>query len=215
MDKKSIIKLFGALSLPFILILLISLNVFSENNKETQLKNNETALLSGGCFWSMEAIFQRLKGVTSVEPGYAGGFVKNPSYEQVCTGNTGHAETVRVTFDPAVISYQIILEVFWKVHNPTTLNRQGDDEGTQYRSVIFYRNKKQKEIAEKTREEISKSGFWGDSPVVTEIVPYTNFYSAEDYHKNYYNEHSSEGYCVAVIKPKLEKLKNNFRNLLK
>ena len=191
-----------------LLTFLIISNVFAETKKEK-------ATLSGGCFWSMEALFQRLNGVISVEPGYAGGHVKSPTYDEVCEGNTGHAESVQVTFDANVISYQKILEVFWKVHNPTTLSRQGADEGTQYRSVVFFHNKKQKEIAEKSKVEIYKSGFWGNLPIVTEITPFTNFYKAENYHKNYYNNHTEQGYCVAVIEPKITKLKLHFRNLLK
>lgn len=210
MNKKSLIKLIGTITFSFLFILLININVFSQNKVKS-----ETAILSGGCFWSMEAMFQKLKGVNSVEPGYAGGFVQNPTYEEVCSGNTQHAESIRINFNPDVISYEKILEVFWKVHNPTTLNRQGADEGTQYRSSIFYFNKNQRAIAEKTKNDIYKSGYWGSNKVVTEIQPYTNFYKAEGYHKDYYNKHSQEGYCVAVIEPKLHKLDINFKNLLK
>lgn len=209
MKKFFQLKRAGILIFSLLFLILNWFSVFAAPAKK------EIATLSGGCFWSMEALFQRLNGVISVEPGFSGGNVKNPSYEQVCTGTTGHAETVQVTFDPDKISYEKVLTVFWKVHNPTTLNRQGADEGTQYRSAIFYHNKTQKEIAEKTKNEIQKSGFWGNAAVVTEIVPFTNFYRAEAYHKNYYNNHSNEGYCVAVIEPKLEKLKLHFRNLLK
>jgi len=208
MNKNLAVRLASAFTFSLVFAFIVSLNVIAGSK-------TETATLSGGCFWSMEALFQRVKGVVAVTPGYAGGFAKNPSYEQVCTGKTGHAESIQITYDPQVISYPKLLEVFWKVHNPTTLNRQGADEGTQYRSVIFYRNKAQKAAAEKTKSEIAKSGFWGKAPVVTEITPFTNFYDAEDYHKNYYNTHSNEGYCVAVIDPKIGKLKENFRNLLK
>lgn len=207
MHKKTIIK---PLLFSFIFVVIIIFNVFAQ-----AAPKKEVATISGGCFWSMEAIYQRLNGVISVDPGYAGGFVKNPTYEEVCTGKTGHAESVQITFNPDKISYKKILDVLFTVLDPTTLDRQGADEGTQYRSVVFYHNKKQKEIAEKEKAEIFKSGIWGNSPIVTEVTPFTNFYKAESYHKNYYNTHSNEGYCVAVIEPKLGKLKAHFRNLLK
>ena len=174
----------------------------------------EKATFGAGCFWCVEAIFQNLKGVEKVESGYSGGNVKNPSYRQVTTGTTGHAEVVQVTYDPSVISFPELLEVFWKTHNPTTLNRQGADIGSQYRSVVFYHTDEQKEQAEKYKEELNKSGVW-DSEVVTEISPYQEFYLAEEHHQNYYNEHTAAPYCTFVIQPKIEKLKKGFANKLK
>ena len=164
----------------------------------------ERITFGGGCFWCIEAVFQRLKGVTGVASGYAGGQVENPTYKQVCTGQTGHAEVVQIEFQPAVISYEKLMDVFWAAHDPTTLNRQGADVGTQYRSVVFYETPKQKEIAEK-----SKSGAQKDfmAPIVTEISPMPKFYKAEDYHQNYYNLNGTKnGYCAVVITPKLQKL---------
>jgi len=164
----------------------------------------EKATFGAGCFWCVEAVFQRIKGVKSVISGYSGGKVENPTYEEVCSGRTGHAEVVQITFDPKVISYEEILDVFWKVHDPTSLNRQGPDEGTQYRSIILYHDEEQKRIAEKSRAEVSKSF---DKPIVTEIRPLTKFYKAEDYHQDYYNRNRNAPYCRLVIHPKLEKLK--------
>lgn len=175
------------------------------------VKPLETITLGGGCFWCIEAVYQQLEGVTSVMPGYAGGTTKNPTYEQVCTGNTGHAEVIQVKFDPSMISFEEILDVFWKVHDPTTLNRQGPDVGTQYRSIILYQNQKQKDIAEKSRQELDKSGFYPD-PVVTEIVPLTEFYKAEAYHVNYYRNNPNQPYCTYMIKPKLEKFEKIFKD---
>jgi peptide-methionine (S)-S-oxide reductase len=175
--------------------------------------NLDTAVFGAGCFWCVEAIFQNLKGVQSVESGYSGGTVENPSYKEVCTGTTGHAEVAKIIFDPSVISYDELLEVFWTTHDPTTLNRQGADVGTQYRSVIFYLNDKQKESAEKSKKEIAPQ-IW-DDPVVTEINPLTNFYKAEDYHQNYYNENPDQSYCKYVINPKLEKFRKKFNEKLK
>jgi peptide-methionine (S)-S-oxide reductase len=214
MGKKSFIKIFSIITTSLLFIALAKFSLFAETKSPISTKT-EVATIGGGCFWSMEAMFQRLNGVISAEPGYAGGFVKNPSYEEVCTGQTGHAESINITFNPDKISYQKLVEMFFKLHNPTTLNQQGADEGTQYRSVIFYHNKKQKEIAEKAKADILKAGYWGRAPIVTEITPFTNFYQAEDYHKNYYNTHTNEGYCVAVIWPKLEKEKKLYKNLLK
>lgn len=165
----------------------------------------ETATFGGGCFWCAEAVFQRIPGVKSVVSGFAGGTTPNPSYEDVCTGDTGHAEVVQITFDPAVISYDKLLDVFWEAHDPTTLNRQGADVGTQYRSIILYSNDTQKAEAEKSKAAAAKNFH---SPIVTQIVPLTHFYSAEDYHQNYYNQHKTQGYCVFVIGPKLRKLIN-------
>ena len=168
-------------------------------------KATETATLGGGCFWCVEAVFQRVDGVIDVKPGYAGGHVKNPTYKEICTGNTGHAEVARVEFDPELISYDQILNVFWQAHDPTTVNRQGNDVGIQYRSVIFYHSESQKETAEKSKVEAGESGYWTE-PVVTEITELNNYSEAEDYHNNYYNDNPNQPYCMFVIKPKLDKL---------
>jgi peptide-methionine (S)-S-oxide reductase len=165
----------------------------------------EIATLANGCFWCTEAIFKRLKGVKSVQPGYSGGIVKNPSYDQVCTGKTGHAESIQIEFDPNVLPFERILDVFWHTHDPTTLNRQGNDVGTQYRSAIFYHNQKQKEIAEKSKKELEEEGVYKD-PIVTEITSFSNFYEAEDYHKNYYDNNQDAPYCNFIIDPKVRKL---------
>lgn len=176
--------------------------------------NKETATIAGGCFWCTEAIFKRLKGVTSVLSGYAGGTIANPTYEEVSSGNTGHAETIQIKFDPSSISFEKILDIFWHTHNPTTLNQQGNDVGTQYRSVIFYHDEKQKEIAEKSKEALEKEGVYKD-PIITEIIPFTNFYAAEDYHKNYFDRNSGVPYCNFVINPKIHKLLEKYRNDVK
>lgn len=168
--------------------------------------NIDTATFGAGCFWCVEAVFQELEGVISVTSGYSGGHLTNPSYKDVCTGETGHAEVCRIVFDKSKISFDRLLEVFWQTHDPTTLNRQGNDVGTQYRSVIFYHNEEQRALAEKYKEELNKSGAF-DKPIVTEISPIKNFYEAEDYHKNYYNDNSSQPYCQLVIKPKVEKFR--------
>ncbi len=173
----------------------------------------DTATFGAGCFWCVEAVFQQVKGVIAVSSGYSGGTVKNPSYKEVCTGTTGHAEVTQIFYDPKQVSYEQLLEVFWKVHDPTTLNQQGNDHGTQYRSVIFYHNTKQKEIAEKIKKELSASGAW-ENPVVTEISPFTVFYKAEDYHQNYYNLNGEQPYCKFVIKPKLDKFEKVFKGNL-
>lgn len=174
----------------------------------------EIATIGSGCFWCTEAIFKRLKAVKSVLSGYGGGTVKNPSYDQVCTGKTGHAESVQIEFDPKVIPFKKILEIFWHTHNPTTLNRQGNDVGTQYRSAVFYHDKTQKEIAERVKKEIEKNGVYKD-PIVTEITPFKNFYVAEDYHKNYYEEHRAAPYCDFVIDPNIRKLLQEYGNDVK
>ena len=176
--------------------------------------NTDTATFGTGCFWCTEAIFQELDGVIKSTSGYSGGHVANPSYKDVCTGTTGHAEVIQVVYDPKKISYDELLEVFWKTHDPTTLNRQGNDVGTQYRSVIFYRNAEQKEKAEKYKAELDKSGAF-DNPIVTEISPFTNFYAAEDYHQDYYNQNGSQPYCTFVIRPKVEKFQKVFKSKLK
>lgn len=186
----------------------------SENKDSTMNKNLDTATLGAGCFWCVEAIFQDLKGVYKVESGYSGGNVKNPTYEEVCTGTTGHVEVARIIFDPEIISFEQLLEVFWHTHDPTTLNRQGADVGTQYRSVIFYHNEKQKEIAETSKQKTDSSRLW-NAPIVTEISPLKEYYSAENYHQNYYNNNTNQPYCSAVIAPKLQKFFKEFGYLLK
>ena len=174
----------------------------------------DTITLAGGCFWCTEAIFNRLKGVTSVVPGYAASQVENPSYKEVCTGRTGAAEATQITYDPSIISYNTLLEIFWHTHDPTTLNRQGNDVGTQYRSAIFYQNDEQKQAALASKEALERSGAYKKA-IVTEIVPFTNFYPAEDYHKDYYDKNRSQGYCMFVIDPKVKKLLNEYKNAVK
>lgn len=174
----------------------------------------DTATFGTGCFWCTEAVFQQLEGVLKATSGYSGGHVANPTYKEVCTGETGHAECLEIVYDPTKITYDDLLEVFWQVHDPTTLNRQGNDVGTQYRSAIFYHNQEQKEKAEKYKAELDKSGAWSN-PIVTEIVPAATFYKAEDYHQNYYNDNGSQPYCYFVIRPKLEKFQKVFKNKLK
>jgi peptide-methionine (S)-S-oxide reductase len=176
--------------------------------------NTDTATFGTGCFWCTEAIFQQLDGVIKSTSGYSGGHVADPSYKEVCTGNTGHAEVIQIVYDPAKISYDELLEVFWQTHDPTTLNRQGNDVGTQYRSVVFYHNAEQKEKAQKYKAELDKSGAF-DNPIVTEISPFTNFYAAENYHQDYYNQNGSQPYCSIVIRPKVEKFQKVFKNKLK
>ena len=173
-----------------------------------------TAVFGGGCFWCTEAVFQMLKGVSKVEPGYAGGRADNPSYELVSSGNTGHAEVIRVTYDPSVISYEDLLTVFFGSHDPTTLNRQGNDVGEQYRSVILYQREEEKAAAEKLIQEVNESLNDG-SRVVTQVVPLGTFFPAEDYHKNYYQNNSSAPYCQIIIEPKIEKVKKRFAELVK
>ena len=177
-------------------------------------ENLDTITLGAGCFWCVEALFQQLKGVYSVESGYSGGHVKNPSYKEVCTGNTGHAEVCQIVYDPSEVSLNEILEVFWNTHDPTTLNRQGADMGTQYRSVIFYHNEDQRRYAEEMKSKLNQAGIW-ETPMVTEIVPFENFYKAEDYHQEYYINNTSQPYCRMVITPKLEKFKKVFADKLK
>ena len=176
--------------------------------------DSETATLANGCFWCSEAIFKRLKGVKSVTPGYAGGTIKNPSYDQVCNGTTGHAESIQIVFDPSVIDFDKILNIFWHTHNPTTLNRQGNDVGTQYRSAVFYHNEKQKEIAEKSKKDLEQERIYKDS-IVTEITPFKNFYTAENYHKDYYDKNKQAAYCNFVIDPKIHKLLKEYENDIK
>jgi peptide-methionine (S)-S-oxide reductase len=174
----------------------------------------EVATFGGGCFWCTEAQFQYLDGVLKVESGFSGGTVANPSYEEVCTGTTGHAEVIQVTYDPAKIDYPELLKAFWTSHDPTQLNRQGNDVGTQYRSVIFYHNEEQKKLAEEYKQKLDQSGAY-NAPVVTEIAPFKKFYVAEDYHQDYYKQNGNQPYCHFVIAPKLEKFKKVFKDKLK
>ena len=177
-------------------------------------KKLEKATLGAGCFWCVEAVYQNLAGVESVVSGYAGGHVPHPTYEQVCTGTTGHAEVAQITFDPAVVSYGEILDVFWRTHDPTTLNRQGADVGTQYRSVIFYHTDEQRRIAKESKAAADASGLW-KNPIVTEIAPLTEFFPAEDYHQNYFRRNPHQPYCQMVVAPKVEKFKLTFSAKLK
>lgn len=195
-------------------IILILLAVLAINQVQAQGKKTEKATFGMGCFWCTEAIFQRLKGVVSVKSGYEGGALSNPTYEEVCTGATGHAEVLEITYNPLVISYDELLEVFWKSHDPTTLNRQGADSGTQYRSVIFYHSAEQKASAEKYKAELNKTNAFGKK-VVTAIEAAKPFYVAENYHQNYFNKNGSEPYCRLVIQPKIEKLEKIFKAKLK
>lgn len=185
------------------------------NDATVPAKGLDTATFANGCFWCTEAIFEQLDGVVSAVSGYTGGHVKNPTYEEVCSGTTGHAECLQITYDPSKITFDELLEVFWQTHDPTTLNRQGADVGTQYRSGIFYHNEEQKQKAEKYKAELDKSGAF-DAPIVTEITPFTAFYSAEGYHQEYFqNNENSNGYCRIVIRPKVDKFKKVFKDKLK
>lgn len=186
----------------------------SSQEGETIGDNMEEVTFGAGCFWCVEAVFEELKGVEQVIAGYAGGHVDDPTYQQVTTGTTGHAEVARLTYDPDIISYEQLLTVFWHTHNPTTPNRQGADVGPQYRSVIFYHNKQQRQAAEQSLGETDASDLWEDS-IVTEIEPLENFYRAENYHQNYYENNPNAGYCQVVIAPKLKKLRREFSELIK
>jgi len=203
--------------LKFASILFITL-LFTTHAMDTsaQTKNpvSETATLGSGCFWCTEAVFLELRGVKTVVSGYSGGKVKNPTYREVCSGLTGHAECIQVTFDPSVVSYSEILEVFWNTHDPTTLNRQGADEGTQYRSVIFYHSDEQRKVAEAYKVQLDKSGTFKNR-IVTEIAPAAVFYPAEKYHQNYYALNPEQGYCEYVIRPKVEKFRKQYAQKLK
>jgi peptide-methionine (S)-S-oxide reductase len=192
-------------------LLLMKGNSMGQSEKVDQA---EVATFGGGCFWCVEAIFERVKGVESVESGYSGGYVKNPTYKQVTTGKTGHAEVVQIRFDPAVIGFTELLEIFFKTHDPTTLNRQGADVGTQYRSVVFYHNEAQRQQAEKVILELERAHIWKD-PIVTRVEPFTAFYSAEEYHQEYFENNPNQGYCRVVIQPKVEKFEKTFQDLLK
>ena len=186
----------------------------NENQEDmNNIENEEIAVLGAGCFWCVEAVFQDLKGVYKVESGYSGGHVKNPSYKEVCADTTGHAEVVKITFNPNEIAFETILSVFFVVHDPTTLNYQGNDHGTQYRSAIFYTTEKQKESSERIISELNAEGAYR-YPIVTEVTPFDKFYKAEDYHQDYYSKNPEQAYCNLVIKPKMEKMKKVFKDLL-
>ena len=184
------------------------------NESASVQAKTDTATLGNGCFWCTEAVFQQLEGVIRVASGYSGGHVENPNYKEVCTGATGHAECLQILFDPSKISFDELLEVFWQTHDPTTLNRQGNDIGTQYRSAVFYHNDEQKAKAQKYIDALNKSGAW-DKPVVTSLEPFVKFYKAEDYHQNYYNDNPEQGYCQMVVRPKVEKFQKVFKDKLK
>ena len=185
----------------FYLITFTFFSIISGQN----MNNTDIATVGGGCFWCIEAVYQRIEGVISVVPGYAGGKSKTTTYKEVCTGKTGHAEVAKIEFNKDIISYKQLLNIFWQAHDPTTLNRQGNDVGTQYRSVIYFHNEKQKMTAIKSKSEADKSGYW-DNEIVTEIAEIYNYSDAEDYHDNYYDNNPNQPYCVFVIKPKLDKL---------
>ena len=189
-------------------------SIAAEPKPDEGTKRLKTATFGGGCFWCVEAVFQQLKGVERVVSGYAGGRVPNPTYHQVCSGTTGHAEVARITYDPKVVTYPELLEVFWKTHDPTTLNRQGNDVGTQYRSIILTEDDEQRGLAEAYKAKLDESGAF-DGPIVTEIVPLAAFYPAEDYHQNYYRSNPRQGYCQYVIGPKVEKFRKVFHDKLK
>jgi peptide-methionine (S)-S-oxide reductase len=184
------------------------------SSQSSNTSNLQVTTLGGGCFWCTEAAFDELKGILKVESGYSGGHVKNPSYSDVCSGDTGHAEVVQVTFNPKDISFKEILQIFFTIHDPTTLNRQGADEGTQYRSVILYHNPEQKSIAEETIKELEAAKLWRNH-VVTEVAPFEEFFKAEDYHQEYFRRNSRAPYCQAVISPKIMKLREHYRERLK
>ena len=197
------------------MLVVVATNAQSIQTKKKKMsKNLETAIVANGCFWCTEAIFQLLDGVESVTSGYTGGDIKNPTYKEITTGRTGHAEAIKIVFDANIISYQELLEVFFSTHDPTTLNKQGYDRGTQYRSAIFYNSEVQKEIANTLILALTKAEVF-KSPIVTEVTALEVFYKAEDYHQNYYNNNKTQGYCVAVINPKLEKFIKNYKDKLK
>jgi len=190
---------------------MISLPLMAQKIQDSKM---ETATFGNGCFWCTEAIFQGLMGVETVVSGYSGGNVENPTYNAVCAGTTGHAEVIQLTYDPGVITFDELLEVFWQTHDPTTLNRQGNDVGTQYRSAVFYHNEEQRQKAEVYKKALNESGAWG-SPIVTEITAFNNYYAAETYHQNYFNLNGSQPYCAFVIQPKMEKFRKVFKDKLK
>lgn len=217
---------YTALLLPLITVVSTLISCAQQHNESTivpQMKektnmqtptHTDTATFGAGCFWCVEAVFQQLDGVLTVESGYSGGSVSNPSYKEVCSGTTGHAEVCQITYNPAVITYEELLQAFWQTHDPTTLNKQGNDVGTQYRSVVYYHNDTQKMLAEKYKKELDDAKLW-PNPIVTEISAFTKFYKAEDYHQNYYNENGQQPYCAFVIRPKVEKFEKVFKNKLK
>lgn len=182
--------------------------------QDSTTMNLDTATFGAGCFWCIEAVFQEVKGVVSVTSGYTGGTTKNPTYEEICTGRTGHAEVARIVFDTTLVSFDELLEIFWQTHDPTTLNQQGNDVGTQYRSAVFYHNEEQRSKAEHYKKQLDASGAW-DKPLVTEITPLGEFYPAENYHQNYYRNNPNQGYCRYVIQPKMEKFRKVFKDKLK
>jgi peptide-methionine (S)-S-oxide reductase len=193
----------------YLILFFSTLSISAQQNKKLMKDHLAIATFGNGCFWCTEAIFQQLKGVETVLPGYTGGTVKNPSYKEVCTGTTGHAEAIQITYDPSVISYRELLDVFFYTHDPTTLNRQGADVGTQYRSAIFYHNQEQQKDAQTIIAQLTAEGVYAD-PIVTEISALDVFYQAEDYHRNYYNNNKNQGYCRAVINPKLDKFMKKY-----
>lgn len=197
----------------FIVAILLTETTFAQRTMSNK-QQYDTATFGTGCFWCTEAIFDRVEGVVSVVPGYSGGTIPNPNYELVCTGKSGYAEVVQVIYQPELISYNELLEIFWQTHDPTTLNRQGADVGTQYRSVIFYHNNEQKQLAEYYKAELEKSKIW-DSPIVTEISPFVKFYKAESYHIDYYKNNPANSYCNFVITPKIKKFEKVFSDKMK
>lgn len=204
-------------SILYVSVFLVAFTVNAQSIKTKKLKMSnkvETIIVANGCFWCTEAIFQLLEGVESVTSGYTGGTIKRPTYREITTGTTGHAEAIKIVFNPEVISYQELLEVFFSTHDPTTLNKQGYDKGTQYRSAIFYNSDSQKETAENLIKALSEAQVF-NNPIVTEITQASTFYKAEEYHQNYYNNNKTQGYCVAVINPKLEKFIKNYGDKLK
>lgn len=205
----------------FIIIISIFVTVQAcgqkKSKEKTEMNNNnglELATFGAGCFWCVEAIFQRIEGVDKVVSGYSGGHIKNPSYKEICQGTTGHAEVCQLSYDPDVVSFEELLEVFWQTHDPTTLNRQGNDVGTQYRSSVFFHNAEQKELAKTYKKKLDDADIYKDR-IVTEIVPFKVMYEAEDYHQNYFNENGSQPYCSFVIQPKVDKLEKVFKDKLK
>lgn len=217
----NILRIVLCLLLFFVALNFVGCNESRTHIKEQEMKNmstenvkTDTATFGSGCFWCTEAIFERVNGVLDVVSGYSGGHVDNPTYEEVCNGTTGHAECTQITFNPDIISYDELLEIFWKTHDPTTLNRQGNDVGTQYRSVIFFHNEEQKQKAEYYKQKLGDEKIWKD-PIVTEISPSTKFYKAEKYHQDYYENNPYQGYCAFVITPKIEKFEKVFKDKLK
>ncbi len=209
-------KLF-LLLIPLIFIFAFKFNSNSDSERDTRMKDNkklEIATFGSGCFWCTETVFEKLNGVESVVSGYTGGTTENPTYKEICSGKTGHAEATQITFDPSIISFKVLLEVFWGTHDPTTLNRQGNDVGTQYRSAIFYHNEEQRQLSEEYKKELIKAKIF-NSLIVTEITEIKKFYNAEEYHQDYYEQNKNQPYCSFVITPKVEKFKKVFKDKLK